>query len=195
MVLVSWPQQNFQRWYLLERTSGRSLWCRLLLLFLPSLEVFYFIALRHHPSPFRGLSPGVLHPILYFQPIPSQCDSQHFHFNFSRVFIFTASATVLSGHFFSQTRVLPYTPSFVTQVRAGTPHPGSSSVPALTELSLPADAWAWTIYVWITRPLIYQLRQWATKYRVKVELLNMFRLFKVIWKDHKNTLNKAWYTA
>ena len=30
---------------------------------------------------------------------------------------------------------------FVTQMRAGTPHLGSSFVPALTELSLPADAW------------------------------------------------------
>ena len=68
---------------------------------------------------------------------------------------------------------LPYTPSFVTQARAGTPHPGSSSVPALTELFLSADAWTWTIDVWITRPLIYQLCQWATKYRVKIEVLNV----------------------
>ena len=38
----------------------------------------------------------------------------------------------------------------------------------------------------------YQLRQWATKYKVKTELLNMFRLFKVIWKNYKNALNKTW---
>ena len=49
--------------------------------------------------------------------------------------------------FFTHRRFLPYAPSptflahFVTQVRAGAPHPGSSSVSALTELSLPADAW------------------------------------------------------
>ena len=32
----------------------------------------------------------------------------------------------------------------------------------------------------------------STKYRVKIKLLNMFRLFKVIWKDYQNTLNKTW---
>ena len=72
-------------------------------------------------------------------------------------------------------------------------HLGSSSVPALTKLSLPADALTWTTHIVVTRPLIYQLRQWATKYRVKIELLNMFCLFKVIWKDYKNTLNKTWW--
>ena len=36
-------------------------------------------------------------PILYFQPSSSQSDSRHFHFNFSGLFFFTASATVLSG--------------------------------------------------------------------------------------------------
>ena len=30
---------------------------------------------------------------------------------------------------------------FVTQIQAGTPHPGSSSVPALAELSLSANTW------------------------------------------------------
>ena len=99
--------------------------------------------------------------------------------------------------FFTSRRFLPYAPSptflahFVTQMRAGTPHPGSSSVLALTELSLPADAWIWTTHIVVTRLLIYQLRQWATKYRVKIKLLNMFCLFKVIWKDYKSTLNKA----
>ena len=34
-----------------------------------------------HPPPFRGLSPGFLHPILYFQSSPSQSDSRHFHFS------------------------------------------------------------------------------------------------------------------
>ena len=81
---------------------------------------------------------------------------------------------------------------FVTQIRAGTPHPGSSFVPALTELSLPAGTWTWTTHIVFTRLLIYQLRQWATKYRVKIKLLNMFRLFKIIRKDYQNTLNKTW---
>ena len=45
----------------------------------------------------RGLSPGFLHPILYFQPSPSQSDSQHFRlFNHS---VLAASATALSEHF------------------------------------------------------------------------------------------------
>ena len=63
---------------------------------------------------------------------------------------------------------------FVTQMRAGTPNPGFSSVPTLTGLSLTADVWTWTTHIVITRPLIYQLRQWATKYRVKTNELNMF---------------------
>ena len=68
---------------------------------------------------------------------------------------------------------------FVTMMRAGTLHLGTSSLPALTELFLPADAWTWTTHIVVTRPLIYQLRQRDTKDRVKIELLNMFRLFKV----------------
>ena len=137
------------------------------------MEVFNIIAFRRHPSPFRGLSLGFLHPILYFQPSPSQSDSPHFHFNVSRFFIFTGSATVLSERFLPMGVFTLY--SFVCDSgeRAGTPHPGSSSVPALTELFLSADAWTWTIDVWITRPLIYQLCQWATKYRVKIEVLNV----------------------
>ena len=60
-------------------------------------------------------------------------------FTLLEVFHFLAframSAAVFSGRFLS------YTLSFVTQMRAGTPHPRSSSVPALRELSHPADAW------------------------------------------------------
>ena len=196
MVLVSfWTQQNFQRWYCLREPPGRLCDVGCCCYFWPHLRFFISLLYDVIPHPSVGYRREFYTPFCTFSPSHRSVIRDNFHFNFSRVFIFTTSATVLSGHFFSHTCFLPYTPSFVTQVRAGTPHPGSSSVPALTELSLPADAWAWTIYVWITRPLIYQLRQWATKYRVKVELLNMFRLFKVIWKDHKNTLNKAWYTA
>ena len=196
MFLVSfWTQQNFQRWYCLREPPGRLCDVGCCCYFWPHWRFFISLLYDVIPHPSVGYRREFYTPFCTFSPSHRSVIRDNFHFNFSRVFIFTTSATVLSGHFFSHTRFLPYTPSFVTQVRAGTPHPGSSSVPALTELSLPADAWAWTIYVWITRPLIYQLRQWATKYRVKVELLNMFRLFKVIWKDHKNTLNKAWYTA
>ena len=66
-------------------------------------------------------------------------------------------------------------------VKARTPHRGSSSVSIFTELSLPAEAWTWTIHTAVTRLLICRLRQWTTKYRVKIELLNMFCLFKLIW--------------
>ena len=46
--------------------------------------VVLLIAFRRHPSPFRGLVPGFLYPILYFQPNPLQNDSRHFHiFNHS----------------------------------------------------------------------------------------------------------------
>ena len=96
-------------------------------------------------------------PILYFQPSSSQSDLWHFHFNFSRLFIFTTSAMVLSDCFIPMGIFYPTLLRFVTQMRAGTPHPGSSSVPSLAKLSLPADAWPWTIDVWIKRPLIYQL--------------------------------------
>ena len=111
---------------------------------------------------------------------------------------FSPRAIRFGWPFFTHGRFLLCAPSphfwhvFVTQMRTGTHHPGSSSVPALRELSLPADTWTWTTHIVVTRPLIYQLRQWATKYKVKVELLNMFCLFKVVWKDYKHTFNKTW---
>ena len=109
-------------------------------------------------------------------------------FTFARFFchIFTASATFLSGHFlptelfFTFHSFLLFFGTFCDSVKRRTRHPGSSSVPAFIELSLPADAWTWTIHIAVTRALICRLRKWATKYRVKIELLNMFRLFKVI---------------
>ena len=63
---------------------------------------------------------------------------------------------------------------FVTQMWAGTSHPGSCSVPALPKLFLPPDARSWTTHIVDTRPLVYQLHQCATKYRV-TKLLNMFQ--------------------
>ena len=120
-------------------------------------------------------------------------------FAFSRLFRhnFTASATALSGHFLpTGVFYLPLLPHIFDTLCdsdscRNTPS-RSSFVPALTELSLPVGTWTWTTHIVFTRLLIYQLRQWATKYRVKIKLLNMFRLFKVIWKDYQNTLNKTW---
>ena len=135
--------------------------------FLPHWRFFHFIAFRRHPSPF----------------------SDYTHFILSAQLI--AIITFLGFSFLP--RVLrfwvgAFYPTLLRLwLRCGhehPPHPGSSSVPALTELSLPVVAWTWTIDVWSTRPLIYQLRQWATKYRVKIELLNIFRLFKVMFKDY-----------
>ena len=52
------------------------------------------------PHPFVSYSRDFT-PILYFQPSSSQTDTWHFHFNLSRPFFhsFTASATILRGHF------------------------------------------------------------------------------------------------
>ena len=101
---------------------------------------------------------------------------------------FTASSTVLSGHFlptdvFYLTLLYRHFSNSLWESDVGR-NPGSSSVPALTELSLPANTWTWTTHIVVTRPLTYQLRQWATKNRVKIELLNMFHLFKVKCKNY-----------
>ena len=123
-----------------------------------------------------------LHP--FYIPILAQLIAEGFatlSFNLSGLFhhSFTASATVLSGRFLP-TGVFYLAPlphilvCFVTQMRVGTPHPGSPSVPALTKLSLPADAWSWTTHITDTRPLVYQLRQWAMKYKI-TKLLDMFQ--------------------
>ena len=145
-----------------------------------SLEVFTFLGYFSLPPALHPSFSGPWRPPLALSSTLAIFDCS----TFARFFrhSFTASAMVLSGRFFPA-GVLYLTflhrqfwDVFVTQMRAGTPHPGSSSVPALTELSLPADAWTWTTHIVVTRPLIYQLRQWATKYRVKIKLLNMFCL-------------------
>ena len=60
------------------------------------LLLFLLIAFRRHPSPFRGLSPGFLHSILYFRPAHRRVIRDTFIF---RPFHLAASATALSGHF------------------------------------------------------------------------------------------------
>ena len=182
---------------MLGRTSRRSFWCWLLLFFYLTAGFFSFIAFRRHPSFFRELSSGFYsHFILSAQIIAEWFTA--LSFNLSGLFrhSLTASATVLSGRFLPTgvfyLALLPHILArFVTQMRAGTPHPGSSSVSALTKWSLPADAWSWTTYIVDTRPLVYQLRQWATKYKV-TKLLNMFQptyaCSKSYGKDYKQDL-------
>ena len=139
----------------------------------------------------------VFTPILYFQLSSSQSDLWHFHITFLS-FSVTAlpRVVVLSRHFLptgaSYLALLPHILArFVTQVRAGTPHSGSSSAPSLTELPFPADTWCWATHVVDTRPLVYQLRQWATEYKV-TNLLNMFQpnyaCSKSNGKDYKQDL-------
>ena len=71
--------------------------------------------------------------LLYFsQAFPSQFYRERYGFEWA---------------FFTHRHFVPYAPlpifltHFVTQMRAGAPHAGTSSVPAFTESSLPADAW------------------------------------------------------
>ena len=154
---------------LLGRTSRRFLWCwlwLLLLLFLfYSLEVFTFPGYFYVSQAREGL-----HRLWALRWLLSVALS------FARLFTsqFYRERYGFEWAIFSHRCFLPYAPSptfleqFVTQMRVGTPHPGSSSVPGLTELSLPADAWAWTTHIVVTRPLIYQFCQWATKYRAKI---------------------------
>ena len=109
----------------------------------------------------------------------------------------TSSATVLSRHFLPTgvfyLALLPHIFGTFSDPDVG--RNTSSRIFLCTypqRVSLLADAWTWTTHIVVTRQLIYQLRQWARTYRVKIEVLNMFCLLKVIWKDYKNTLNKAW---
>ena len=181
---------------MLGRTTRRFLWCWLLLFYLTG-GFSSFIAFQRHPSFFRELSPGFYtHFILLAQLIVEWFAT--LSFNLSGLFphSLTASATVLSRRFLPAgvfyLALLPHILAyFVTQMRAGTPHPGSSSVPTLTKLSFLADAWPWTTHILDTRPLVYQLRQWATKYKF-TKLLNMFQptypCSKSYGKDYKQDL-------
>ena len=195
MVLVSfWTQQNFQRWYCLREPPGRLCDVGCCCYFWPHWRFFISLLYDVIPHPSVGYRREFYTPFCTFSPSHRSVIRDTFILTFLGFSFLPRVLRFWVGIFFFFPHAFFTLHSFICDSGEGI-HPGCSSVPALTDLSLPADAWAWTIYVWITRPLIYQLRQWATKYRVKVELLNMFRLFKVIWKDHKNTLNKAWYTA
>ena len=76
------------------------------------------------------LYPGYFRLLYFCQDFPSQFYRQRYDFEWT---FFT------HGRFYASSPIfLEY---FVTQMRAGTSHAGSSSVSALTELSLLADAW------------------------------------------------------
>ena len=152
-----------------------------------SLEVFTFPGYFSLPP---ALHPGFSGP---WRPPPALSSTLATFgcFTFARLFrhSFTASATVLSGRFLPagifDLKLLHRHFWQVLWLRGGQEHPIQYFPLCLpSELSLLADAWTWTTHIVVTRPLIYQLRQWVTKYRVKIKLLNTFCLFKVICKDY-----------
>ena len=112
---------------------------------------------------------GFLHPFYTFNPAHRRAIRDTFIWTFLR-FSVTVLPPVLrfrAGVFYPQTfftlHIFPtFRHVFVTQMRTETPHPESCSVPTLSELSLPADAWSWTTHIVDTRPFAYQLCQWAT---------------------------------
>ena len=177
----------------LGRTSTRLLWCWLLLLFFSSLKVFTL-------SGYFSMPPA-LHPAFSgrWRPPPARSSTLAIFgcFTFARLFRHssTANATILSGHFLPTGAfylvLLPHILTrFVTHMPAGTLHSGSSSVSALTELSLPADPWTWTTHILVTRPLIYKFRQWATKYRVNLNYWICFGCSKSYGKTIKTPWTK-----
>ena len=103
---------------------------------------FYVSGQLFHPT---GTPPWLLRPV-------KTSTSSELYPGFFGCFTFTFSflpraLRFWAGIFYPQTfftlHSFPtFLTRFVTQVRAGTPHPGSSSVPAITELSLPAEAWS-----------------------------------------------------
>ena len=135
---------------------------------LPPWRFSFFIAFWRRLSFFRELSPVFYTHFILFQPSSSQSDLQHFHLTFlglPRVLRFWAGVFYPQALFYLA--LLPYVlVHFVIQMRARTPHPGFSSVSTNTKLSFPADAWSWATHIVDTRPLVYQLHQWATKYKV-----------------------------
>ena len=156
---------------------------------LPHWRFFFFHCFSTSFSFFRELSPGFYtHFILSAQLIAEWFAT--LSFNLSGLFrhSLTASATVMSGRFlptvvFYRALLLHLLARFVTQMRAGAPQPILSLVLALTELTFLADAWSSTTHTVGTRPLVYQLRQWASKYKV-IKLLNMFQPTYACLKSH-----------
>ena len=131
----------------------------MLIVFLSSLEVFTFPGYFSMPLAFH---PGFSGP---WRPLPALSSTLATFgcITLARLFrhIVTTSATVLSGQFLPTAdfylALLPHMLAhFVTQIQEGTLHPGYSSVPALKELSLPADAWPWTTHIVDIRLLVHR---------------------------------------
>ena len=155
-------QQNSQWWYLLGRTSRRFLWCWLLLLLLLFYLTggFSFIAFRRHPSPFRELSLGFYtHFIFSAQFVAKWFATLSFELFSAFTSQFYRERYSCEQAFFTLHSFPRFWHVFVTQMQAGTPHPGSSSVPALTGLSLLTHAWSWTTHIVDKRPLVYPLHK------------------------------------
>ena len=171
------------------------MWCWLLLLFYLT-RGFSSIAFRRHAAvSYRQ----VFTPILYFQLSSSQSGSRHFHLNLSGLFrdrLLYHECYGFERTFFKHRRSLPCTPfshfgTFCGSDVGKNTHAGSSSVPALIKLSLPTDAWSWTTHIVDARPLVYQLRQWATKYRVKTLFIMFQRTYACLKLDEK-TIKTLW---
>ena len=185
-LLLRRTQQNSQRWYFAWENLQEVFVMLVVVVVVFLTGGFYVSGLLFHAT---GTPPHLI------RPVKASSGSDLYPGCFRLLYFCQAfSVTVLPralrfwvGIFYPQTF---FTLSFFTDIFRTVcesdvdRNPGSSSVPALTELSLPANTWTWTTHIVVSRPLTYQLRQWATKNRVKIELLNMFRLFKVICKNY-----------
>ena len=105
---------------------------------------------------------GFLHPFYTFSPAHHRVICHTFIWTFLgfSVTILPRAVRFWAGIFYQQAffTLHPFPKFwhvFVTEMRAETPHPGSSSVPFLTELSLLDGAWSWTNHIVETRPLVY----------------------------------------
>ena len=164
-----------------------------------SLEVFHSL-LCFSASSFILLEAiaGFLHPFYAFSPVNRRVIRNTFTLTFLgfSITILLRALQFWAGVFYRQTFfTLNSFPTFwhvfVTSMRAGTPYPGSSSVPPLTELSIPADAWSWITHIIDARPFVYQLRQWDAKHRVKT-LRNMFQPTYACSKLYGKTIKTLW---
>ena len=129
---------------LLERTSRRFLWCWLVLLFFLTVDFhvsgLLFLVTGTPPwllRPMKASTSSELYPgyyrFLYFFQVFS---SHIYHESYSFEWAFFNHRRFFTLHSFPL-----FLGRFGTQMPSGIPHPGSSSVSALTELFLPADAW------------------------------------------------------
>ena len=120
-------------------------------------------------------------------------------FTFARLFhhIFTTSGKVLSGHFLPtgvfDVALLPHIFDTFCDSDDGRNTPSRILICACPHRVVPSGWRTDLNYSYCSYKTIdLSIAQWATKYRVKIKLLNMFCLLKVIGKDYKNTLNKTW---